>query len=117
MVDESAPQKLRGQRTNVGQKYFGLIDQSDLSEDEKHNARLALEEAIQEVHRGEIAGLRMKIRGIHAEAFGGQDGGRKIQIEKKVSHLSGYEETNSSGMCSSILSNQLKESSTQQFIP
>ena len=24
----------------------------------------------------------MKIRGIHAEAFGGQDGGRKIQIEK-----------------------------------
>ena len=39
-------------------------------------------EAIQEVHRGEIAGLRMKIRGIHAEAFGGQDGGRKIQIEK-----------------------------------
>ena len=83
MVAESAPQKLRGQRTNVGQKYFGLIDQSDLSEDEKHNARLALEEAIQEVHRGEIAGLRMKIRGIHAEAFGGQDGGRKIQIEKK----------------------------------
>ena len=83
MVDESAPQKLRVQRTNVGQKYFGLIDQSDLSEDEKHNAQLALEEAIQEVHRGEITGLRMKIRGIHAEAFGGQDGGRKIQIEKK----------------------------------
>lgn len=82
MVDESAPQKLRVQRTNVGQKYFGLIDQSDLSEDEKHNARISLEEAIQEVRRGEIAGLRMKIRGIHAEAFGGQDGGRKIQIEK-----------------------------------
>ena len=83
MVDESAPQKLRGQKTNVGRKYFGLIDQSDLSEDEKHNARVALEAGIQEVRRGEIAGLRMKIRGIHAEAFGGQDGGRKIQMEKK----------------------------------
>ena len=59
-----------------------MIDQSDLSEAEKHNARIALQDAIQEVRRGEIAGLRMKIRGIHAEAFGGQDGGRKIQIEK-----------------------------------
>ena len=82
MVDETPPKKLQSQGRSVGQKYFELIDQSDLSESEKHNARLALEKAIQEVHRGEIAGLRMKIRGIHAEAFGGQDGGRKIQIEK-----------------------------------
>ena len=82
MVDERAPQKLQSQRTKVGQKYFGLIDQSDLSEDEKRNARVALEEAIQEVRCGKITGLRMKIRGIHAEAFGGQGGGRKIQIEK-----------------------------------
>jgi site-specific DNA-methyltransferase (adenine-specific) len=82
MVNEDTPQKLRAQGKSVGQKYFELIDQSDLSEAEKHNARLALEKAIQEVRRGEIAGLRMKIRGIHAEAFGGQDGGRKIQIEK-----------------------------------
>ena len=82
MVDETPPKKLQSQGRSVGQKYFELIDQSDLSEDEKHNARYALDEAIQEVRRGEIAGLRMKIRGIHAEAFGGQDGGRKIQIEK-----------------------------------
>ena len=82
MVDESVPQKLQSQGTNVGRKYFKLIDQSDLSEDEKHNARLALEEAISELHRGEIAGLRMKIRGIHAGAFGGREGGRKDQIEK-----------------------------------
>ena len=33
-------------------------------------------------HCGEIAGLRMKIRGIHASAFGGREGGRKVQIEK-----------------------------------
>lgn len=82
LVDETPPKKSQSQGMNVGQKYFELIDQSDLSEDEKRNARLALEKAIQEVRRGEIAGLRMKIRGIHAEAFGGQDGGRKIQIEK-----------------------------------
>lgn len=82
MTDEGTTQKLRTQGLSVGQKYFELIDQSDLSDAEKHNARLALEKAIQEVRRGEIAGLRLKIRGIHAEAFGGQDGGRKIQIEK-----------------------------------
>ena len=82
MVDESAPQKLQSQGMNVGRKYFRLIDQSDLSEDEKHNARLALEEVISELHRGEIAGLRMKIRGIHAGAFGGREGGRKDQIER-----------------------------------
>ena len=82
MVNENGPSKLQSQGTNVGRKYFKLIDQSDLSEDEKHNARLALEDAIRELHRGEIAGLRMKIRGIHAGAFGGREGGRKDQIEK-----------------------------------
>ena len=82
MADKTPPKKLQSQGMSVGQKYFELINQSDLSKDEKHNARHALEEAIQEVRRGEITGLRMKIRGIHAEAFGGQDGGRKIQIEK-----------------------------------
>lgn len=83
MANEDTLQKLRVQGMSVGQKYFELINQSDLSESEKHNARLDLEKAIQEVRRGEIAGLRMKIRGIHAEAFGGQEGGRKIQIQKK----------------------------------
>ena len=82
MIDRNAPPKLQSQGINVGRKYFQLIDQSDLSEAEKHNARLALEKAIQEVRHGEIAGLRMKIRGIHAGAFGGREGGRKDQIEK-----------------------------------
>ena len=82
MADADTPQKLRSQGMNVGRKYFKLIDQSDLSKDEKHDARLALEEAIGELHRGEIAGLRMKIRGIHASAFGGREGGRKVQIER-----------------------------------
>ena len=82
MVNRNGPPKLQSQGTNVGQKYFKLIDQSDLSEAEKRNARLALEEAIRELRRGGIAGLRMKIRGIHAGAFGGREGGRKDQIEK-----------------------------------
>lgn len=82
MAGETPPKKSESQGLNVGRKYFGLIDQSDLSEDEKRNARLALQEAIGEFHRGEIAGLRMKIRGIHASAFGGREGGRKVQIER-----------------------------------
>ena len=82
MADEGVSQKSCTQGTNVGQRYFNLINQSGLSEGEKHNARLALEKAIREVRCGEIAGLRMKIRGIHAGAFGGREGGRKDQIEK-----------------------------------
>ena len=38
---------------------------------------------IEEVRSGRISGFRMKIRGIHAPAFGGQDGGRKIQMDRK----------------------------------
>ena len=82
MVGENAPKKSRAQNRNVGRKYFELIDQSDLSDEAKCNARLALTQVIQEVHCGQIAGLRMKIRGIHAEPFGGQNGGRKIQLAK-----------------------------------
>ena len=82
MVSQDKPEKSRREGTNVGQRYFALIDQSDLPDDAKRKARLALEQVIQEVRRGEIAGLRMKIRGIHAEPFGGQDGGRKIHLER-----------------------------------
>ena len=45
-------------------------------------ARNGLEEVIEEVRNGEIQGFRMKIRGIHSEPFGGQEGGRKIQLDK-----------------------------------
>lgn len=67
---------------NVGRKYFQLIEKSDLTVGQKELARTRLSETIEEVRRGEIVGLRMKIRGIHAAAFGGQDGGRKMQIER-----------------------------------
>jgi len=71
-----------GAGENVGKKYFTLIEQSALAPNQKEMARTALEEVIEEVRNNEIQGFRMKIRGIHSEPFGGQDGGRKIQLDK-----------------------------------
>ena len=42
-----------------------------------------LQEVIEEVRAGKIESFRMKIRGIHSEPFGGQDGGRKYQLMRK----------------------------------
>jgi site-specific DNA-methyltransferase (adenine-specific) len=67
----------------LGRKYFELIEKSQLTEEEKKKAREELLKVIQEVKEGKIVGFRMKIRGIHAPAFGGQEGGRKIQLEKQ----------------------------------
>jgi len=64
----------------LGKKYFELIDKSDLSEDEKNKAKKKLKAAIQSVFAGEISSFRMKIRGIHKLAYGGQAGGRNNQI-------------------------------------
>lgn len=71
-----------GTGENVGKKYFLLIEQSKLTQKQKEMAKNALEEVIEEVRNGEIQGFRMKIRGIHSEPFGGQEGGRKIQLDK-----------------------------------
>ena len=68
--------------TNVGKSYFELIEKSELTVEQKELARLRLSEIIEEVRSGKIQGFRMKIRGIHSEPFGGQDGGRKIQLDK-----------------------------------
>jgi len=65
----------------LGRRYFELIDKSQLTEEEKRKAREELLKVIQEVKEGKIVGFRMKIRGIHAPAFGGQEGGRKTQLE------------------------------------
>jgi len=71
-----------GAGENVGKKYFLLIDRSTLTPKQKEMAKNALEEVIEEVRNGEIQSFRMKIRGIHSEPFGGQEGGRKIQLDK-----------------------------------
>ena len=66
---------------NLGKKYIELIDNSELCESEKVKARQELKEVIKLIHKGEIVGFRMKIRGIHKLAYGGQDGGRNNQIK------------------------------------
>ena len=66
---------------NLGKKYFELIENSDLVENEKEKAKRELKEVINSIHQGDIVGFRMKIRGIHKLAYGGQDGGRNNQIK------------------------------------
>ncbi len=68
----------------LGQKYRDLIEGSNvLSAFQKRLARRELGEVIAEVRNREIHSFRMKIKGVHAEAFGGQEGGRKGQMDKK----------------------------------
>ena len=76
-------QSNKKESTKVGRRYFELIAESELSKAEKTAARKELTEVIQEVLQGEIHDFRMKIRGIHAEPFGGQIGGRTLQLKNK----------------------------------
>lgn len=69
-------------KSEVGKRYFELLECSDLSSEQKQLAIEALNQVIQEVKRGEIASFRMKIRHLHSEPFGGQMGGRKVQLAK-----------------------------------
>jgi site-specific DNA-methyltransferase (adenine-specific) len=68
---------------NVGKKYFELVEQSDLTGEQKKLARMEIQQAIHEVKTGAIASFRMKIRGIHSEAYGGHEGGRKSHLKAK----------------------------------
>ena len=65
----------------LGCKYRPLIDGSDLTADERRNAHQALDDIVQEVKDGILYGFRMKIRGVHTDAFGGQKGGRKTEMQ------------------------------------
>ena len=67
----------------MGRRYESLIETSGLTRAEKDDALGALREAVADVRAGRTSGFRMKIRGVHAPAFGGQDGGRKTQIERR----------------------------------
>jgi len=68
---------------DVGKKYFELIEKSDLSNEEKLQAKKELTEVIMDVKHGKLESFRMKIRGLHALPYGGQAGGRLTQIENK----------------------------------
>lgn len=70
--------------SRVGERYRKLIRESNvLTDRQKRQARKELKEVIEEMHEGTTPGFRMKIKGTHAEAFGGEEGGRKGQMEKK----------------------------------
>ena len=66
----------------LGSRYRTLIDTSDLNDQERKAAHDALDKVIADVWAGRLDSFRMKIRGVHAPAYGGQEGGRKMHIEK-----------------------------------
>jgi DNA modification methylase len=64
----------------VGMKYYELLEESSLSKEEKEKGKKELNKAREAVFNGEITSFRMKIKGIHKLAYGGQAGGRNDQI-------------------------------------
>jgi site-specific DNA-methyltransferase (adenine-specific) len=80
-VQTGVPQPRR--TTTIGARYRALIEQSALSSAEKVKANKELDRVIEEVRHGDIESFRMKIRGVHSPAFGGQSGGRKIQLDRQ----------------------------------
>ena len=78
----SQPSARNKPTAKLGSRYRVLIEESELSASERCAAHKALDEAIDDVWKGRIQSFRMKIRGIHAPAYGGQDGGRKMHIER-----------------------------------
>jgi site-specific DNA-methyltransferase (adenine-specific) len=79
-LDEMNKNNRNNPSSNLGKKYVELINQSDLSDNEKNRAKKELQDAIKAVYAGEMSSFRMKIRGIHKPAYGGQAGGRNDQI-------------------------------------
>ena len=82
-AERVSKQSRKKDSTKLGQRYFELIAESELSKAEKIAAHKELTGVIQEVLQGEIHDFRMKIRGIHAQPFGGQIGGRTLQLKNK----------------------------------
>jgi len=70
-------------KSKKGQIYFKKIENSPLSREEKEGAKKALKNAINRYKKGEIEDFRMKIRGVHALPFGGQEGGRMTHLREK----------------------------------
>lgn len=78
-----APMRAARGSPRMGKRYEQLIESSGLTRAEKDDALRALGEAVADARAGRTAGFRMKIRGVHAPAFGGQEGGRKAHIENR----------------------------------
>lgn len=73
-----------GNGNNIGKKYYELIKNTNsLTQEQKKKAIEELDKVIDEVRSRKIHSFRMKIKGLHSLPFGGQEGGRKIQILNK----------------------------------
>ena len=81
-LDNSEPIK-PNTSSKKGMGYEQKIKNSNLTPQEKLNALQALSRIRVELVEGKISDFRMKIRGVHKKAFGGQRGGRNNQIEKQ----------------------------------
>jgi site-specific DNA-methyltransferase (adenine-specific) len=82
-ADKQQSLSFRNGNGNRGESYREAIGASDLSTAEKRYAYRELDEVLREIKDGDIYDFRMKIRGIHSPAFGGQAGGRATQMKKK----------------------------------
>lgn len=82
-ISNNGTKTKRTNGNNIGKRYFDLIESSNLTLEQKKLALRELQEVIEEVRTGKIESFRMKIKGIHSEPFGGQDGGRKYQLMRK----------------------------------
>ena len=80
-LDEISKKSQSKPSDGLGKSYFELIENANLNDVEKATAKTAVKETIKLIHQGEIVGFRMKIRGIHKLAYGGQEGGRNNQIK------------------------------------
>ncbi len=79
--------------SRLGGRYRELIEQSEMNPEQRTKAHQALDSAIRDVREGRIHSFRMKIRGVHAPAYGGQDGGRKIHMDREgftIIRISGH---------------------------
>ncbi|MDR0521683.1 MAG: site-specific DNA-methyltransferase [Planctomycetaceae bacterium] len=68
---------------DLGKKYYELINNSELTTEQKRLAVKELDAVIADVRNGTLDSFRMKIKGIHALPYGGQAGGRLTQINTK----------------------------------
>ena len=81
-MKSSAPSPNIKSGDKLGLTYFEIIKKSNLTIGEKRRANKAIKETIEEVKQGGIVGFRVKVRGIHAPAFGGMAGGRNSQMRE-----------------------------------
>jgi site-specific DNA-methyltransferase (adenine-specific) len=79
----SGQKKFNTAHTKIGEGYYNQIQDSDLTPEQKKLAVQELDDVIEEIKAGKLTSLRMKIKGKHSLPFGGQEGGRKTQIETK----------------------------------